>query len=183
MLPDPASDWPTLLHTLDAEILCQGTNGSRTIPIKGFIEDSYTTILDHAELVTEIRFNVPPSSSGGAYLTFKKAAPAYPIAAAGVQLTLVDGLICQDVRLVLGCAGPKPVTSAEAESVLRGKELDEKNLKHAAEIIVESSEPRSDNNGSEVFKRTMLRSLLMKAVKTAVARSGKQQLAGGDSHV
>ena len=102
---DPSCDWPTLLHVLDAEIVCQGRGGTRALPIREFIRGSYTTALEADELVTEIRFKKPPGNSGGAYIGFKKAAPAYPAAAAGVQLTLAEGNVCQDVRLVLGAAG------------------------------------------------------------------------------
>ncbi len=168
---DPANDWPTLLHTLDAEIVCHGVNGSRSIMMKDFIEGSYTTVLEHAELVTEIRFKVPPENSGGAYLTFKQAAPAYPIAAAGVQLTLSDDDICQDVRFVLGCAGPKAVTSVEAEAQLRGKSCSTENLQRAAEAILVEAKPTADARGSVQFKQSMLHKLFMKSVNIALNRA------------
>jgi carbon-monoxide dehydrogenase medium subunit len=119
---DPSGDWPALLHVLDAQVVCLGSQGERIVPIKDFIQDAYTTSLNPGELVTQIRFKVPPAGSGGAYIGFKKAAPAYPAASAGVQLVL-EGDTCKDVRLVLGAAGSRPVVSARAEDLLRGKAL------------------------------------------------------------
>ena len=180
---DPSCDWPTLLHTLDAEIVCHGNAGSRTVPIREFIQDSYTTILDGAELVTEIRFKAPPANSGGAYIGFKKSAPAYPTASAGIQLTLADGNVCQEVRLALGAVGPTPVTSDEAEGLLRGKTLTEELLKQAAEAIVEASDPPVDSRGTADFKRAILRSLFMKAAHRAMERAGGTQILGRHEYV
>ena len=144
------------------------------MPIREFIRDSYTTILDDAELVTEIRFKAPPANSGGAYIGFKKSAPAYPTAAVGIQLTLVDGNVCRNVRLALGAAGPRPVTSDEAESLLKGKTLTPELLKQAGEAIVEAADPPADSRGSVDFKRAILRSLFLQAAHRAIKRAGGQ---------
>jgi len=180
---DPSCDWPTLLHTLDAEIVCQGNNGIRTVPIREFIRDAYTTILDAAELVTEIRFRTPPANSGGAYIGFKKSAPAYPTAAVGIQLTLADGAVCQQVRLALGAAGPRAVTSDEAESLLRGQELTAALLKQAAEVLVDAADPPADARGTPDFKRAILRSLFMQAAQRAIERAGGTQIMGKHEYV
>ncbi len=180
---DPSCDWPTLLHTLDAEIVCQGKTGSRNISIRDFIKDSYTTALERTELVTEIRFKAPPANSGGSYIGFKKSAPAYPTAAVAIQLTLEDGNVCRDVRLALGAAGPRPVTSQEAESLLRGKTLTTKLLKQAAEAIVEASDPPADSRGTVGFKRAILRSLFIKAAHRAMERAGGKRIMGKHEYV
>ncbi len=180
---DPSSDWPTLLHILDAEVVCQGPDGSRSLPVGDFITDAYTTVLGDAELVTEIRFKMPAAHSGGSYIGFKKAAPAYPAASVGVQLTLADGDVCKDIRLALGSAGPKTVISAEAESLLRGKVLNKENLKQAAEAIVDASDPPSDARGSVEFKRAVLRSLFIKAAETAILRCRGNTVNGTHNYV
>jgi carbon-monoxide dehydrogenase medium subunit len=172
-----------LLHTLDAEIVCHSNAGDRSVPIAEFIRDSYTTILDDAELVTEIRFKAPPANSGGAYIGFKKSAPAYPTAAVGVQLTLADGNVCQNVRLALGAAGPRPVTSDEAESLLQGKVLTSELLEQAAESIVAASDPPEDSRGTSDFKRAILRSLFMQAAHRAIERAGGTQIMGKHEYV
>jgi len=180
---DPSADWPTLLCTLDAEIVCRGSNGSRNVPMRDFIRDSYTTVLGQAELVTEIRFKVPPANSGGAYIGYKKSAPAYPTASAGVQLTLADGNVCQQVRLALGASGPRPVTSEEAENLLRGKTLTQALLEQAAEAIVEVSDPPSDSRGTAGFKRAILHSLFVKAAHRAMERAGGSRIVGRHEYV
>lgn len=180
---DPSSDWPALLYTLDAEIVCQGPNGNRTLTLQDFIIDSYTTALTEAELVTGIRFKTPAEHSGGSYIGFKKAAPAYPAAAAGIQITLADDDVCKDVRLVLSAAGPRPVTSDEAEAVLKGNTLSKDNLEKAAEAIIAASDPPSDSRGSASFKRTMLHSLFIKAANIAISRARGNKDTGAQVYV
>ena len=182
-IADPSSDWPALLHALDAEIVCKGRAGSRKVRIQDFIQDSYTNSLADAELVTEIQFPLPPAHSGGAYLGFKKAAPAYPAASVGVQLTLTAGNICHDIRLVLGAAGPTPVTSKQVEQSLVGQPLTDNKLQQAAEALVELSDPPTDARGSADFKRVILRSLFMRAAQIAIQRARGEHISGSHDYV
>ena len=182
-IADPSSDWPALLSILDAEIVCRGLEASRRIGIRDFITDSYTNSLADGELVTEIQIPIPPANSGGAYLGFKKAAPSYPAASAGVQLTLTAGNICHDIRLALGAAGPVPVTSAEIEQSLVGQPLTDDKLQQAGAALVELSDPPTDARGSAEFKRTMLRSLFLRAAHTAMRRARGETVTGSHDYV
>ena len=182
-IADPSSDWPALLHLLDAEIICRHQEGSRRVGIRDFITDSYSNCLLEGELITEIQIHAPPAGSGGAYLGFKKAAPAYPAASAGVQLTLAAGNICQTIRLVLGAAGPVPVTSREVEQSLIGQPLTDDKLQQAAAALVDLSEPPDDARGSAGFKRAILRSLFLRAARTAIQRAGGEVVKGGPDYV
>jgi carbon-monoxide dehydrogenase medium subunit len=179
---DPSGDWPALLHVLQAEVVCRGRDGERSVPIKDFVVDAYTTTLDDGELMTAVRFKLPPAGSGGAYIGFKKAAPAYPAASAGVQLRLQDG-ICQDIRLVLGSAGPRPVTSEDVEAALRGKALTPERILRAADDLTASASPPTDARGTTQFKRTMLKKLMVRAVQTAVRRASGDNIEGAHDHV
>lgn len=179
---DPSCDWPTLLHTLDAILTCTGPDGTRTMPVAELVEDIYTTILQPAELITEIRFKMPPKNSGSAYCAFKRCAPAYPTASAGVQLTL-DGDICSEIRIALGSAGLTTITSKEAEDILRGHALTDANIDKAAEAIVAAAEPVPDQRGSEDFKRAVLRTLVKRAVDIAVRRCRGETIEGHHEYV
>lgn len=175
---DPSGDWPTGLRTLDANLVLTGPAGSRTVSIRDFIVDAYTTCLDTAELVTEIQIALPPAGSSSAYVAFKRAAPAYPTASAGIALTM-EGNTCTAVRIALGAAAPVTVVSDEAEALLRGKEINRELLESAAEVIVAASEPPPDARGSEAFKRAMLRKLVVEAAERAIARCKGEQVSGG----
>lgn len=178
---DPNCDWPALLNTLDAEIVCQGPNGERRIAIADFVVDAYTTALQAGELVTAIRFKTPPAGSGGSYIAYKKAAAAFPVVSVGVQMTLAPGQVCRDVRIVMGGAGPTPRRAHEAEAQLRDRTLDSAALERAADAMIVIAEPTADVRGTVAFKRQLLRGLFLKAADTATRRCADTIIEG--SHV
>lgn len=178
---DPNCDWPALLNTLDAEVVCTGPNGERTIAIAEFITAAYTTALTPGELVTAIRFKAPAAGSAGAYIAYKKAAAAFPVCSVGVQLTLGAGNTCQDVRIVMGGAGPTPRRAIQAEAELRGKTLSAQLWERAAEAASAVAEPLDDVRGNTEYKRNLLRGLLLQTADVAVRRCANAKIEG--SHV
>ena len=136
----PSGDWAAVLLTLKTDIHCLSPRGERTIPLPEFITDAYTTALHPDELVREVVVKVPEKVSGGAYLAFKRSAPVYPTASAAVQLT-VEGEICKDAMIVMGCVGLMPVRATEAEAVLRGRTVSMP-LVRSVRKIVHDLEPR-----------------------------------------
>lgn len=175
---DASGDWPTCLRGLGASAVLTGSTGTRTMPIEEFVIDSYTTCLQVDEIVTEVRVPVVSGDTSSAYVAFKRAAAAFPTCSVGIQLTMADN-ICERARLVLGCAGPIAVVSAEAEFRLQGTPVSREDLQAAAEIIVAASEPPPDARGSEVFKRAMLKTLVVDAGERALARCRGKAVKGG----
>src|SRR5579862_2458288 len=172
---DPSGDWATVLFTLTAEVRCLGTAGERTVSLTDFIKDAYTTALAHDELVSEIAVKIPPKGSGGAYLAFKRSAPVYPTASAAVQLTM-DGDVCQDAAIALGCVGLTPIRVRDAESVMRGHPLSEKTVASAMEAARAAADPQSDMRGSAEYKRTLVGALVKRAIAIAVRRARGEQV-------
>src|SRR5712692_8415243 len=144
---DPSGDWATVLMTLETEVRCQKGKGNRQLQLADFIKDAYTTALAHDELVSEVVVKTPPKGSGGAYLAFKRSAPVYPTASAAVQLTM-DGEICKDAAIVLGCVGLTALKAKDAEKALRGQQVTQKTMATAVEAARAVAEPQSDMRGS-----------------------------------
>lgn len=177
----PNCDWPTLLTVLKAEIVCSGSTGERQLPIEQFISDAYTTVLGVDELVTAIRFKTPVAGSGGAYITYKKAAAAFPVCSVGIQMTLGAGGVCQDVSIVMGGAGPVPCRAVQAESELRGQALTQPLWERAADAAIAVANPDSDTRGNTEYKRQLLRGLFLRVADVATRRCANAKIEG--SHV
>ena len=167
---DPSCDWPTLLHTLDAQIHCQGPNGERTLDINGFVDDLYQTLLEPGEIVTGIKFAVPGAGAGGAYCAFKRCAPAFPTTSIGVQLKLRGDEVVS-ARIALGSSGPTPIRSRAAETELEGGDLSPERVIRAADAAVASADPYEDQRGSVAFKRQLIATLTRRAVGIAQRRA------------
>jgi len=167
---DPSGDWATVLATLAAEVRCLGAKGERTVSLSDFIKDAYTTALAHDELVSEVAVKIPPKGSGGAYLAFKRSAPVYPTASAAVQLTM-DGDVCQDAAIALGCVGLTAIRANDAEAALRGEPLTDKTMLRAMEGSRAAANPQSDMRGSADYKRTLVGALVKRAIEIALRRA------------
>ena len=174
---DPSGDWANALITLDTTVHCLGPQGARTVDLKDFIKDAYTTALAHDELVTEVEVKIPPKGSGGAYLAFKRTAPVYPTASAAVQLTL-NGDVCKDVAISLGCVGLTAIRATEAEAILRGKSINDKSIAAAAEAARTAADPQPDMRGSADYKRVLVAALVRKAIQLAARRARGEQIEG-----
>jgi carbon-monoxide dehydrogenase medium subunit len=182
---DPSGDWANALITLDTTVHCLGPGGARTVDLKDFIKDAYTTALAHDELVTEVEVKIPPKGSGGAYLAFKRSAPVYPTASVAVQLTLA-GDVCQDAAIALGCVGLTPIRATEAETELRGKilrgdmrgDVDDKTIATAAEAARAAADPQPDMRGSADYKRQLVVALVKRALHIAARRARGEEIEG-----
>jgi len=177
---DPSGDWAVVLSTLATQVRCLGKDGERIVHLKDFIQDAYTTALAHDELVSEVVVKIPPKGSGGAYLAFKRAAPVYPTASAAVQLTM-NGDVCKEVSIALGCVGLTAIKAEEAEAALRGQPISEKTLSATAEAARAAADPQSDMRGSADYKRRLIGALVRRAIDIAVRRARGEQVEA--SHV
>jgi carbon-monoxide dehydrogenase medium subunit len=173
---DPSGDWGTALLALETTVTCHGPGGQRTVPLEEFIKDAYTTVLAHDEVVTGVHVRIPPKDSGGAHLAFKRTAPVYPTVSAAVQLTLEGKELCKDARIVLGCVGLTAIRAKEAEAALRGKALNEKNIRAAADAARAAADPQSDMRGSGDYKRVMVAAIVKRAIGIAARRAGGEEV-------
>src|SRR6266849_10391105 len=51
---DPSGDWATVLMTLTTDVHCLDGERKRSVPLRDFVKDAYTTALSHDELVSEV---------------------------------------------------------------------------------------------------------------------------------
>jgi len=142
------------------------------------MKDAYTTALAHDELVSEVTVKMPPQGSGGAYLAFKRAAPVYPTASAAVQLTM-EGDVCKDAAIALGCVGLTAIKASDAESALRGQPVSDKSVAKACEAAQAAADPQSDVRGSADYKRVLVGALVRRAIEVSVRRARSEQVEVG----
>jgi aerobic carbon-monoxide dehydrogenase medium subunit len=170
---DPANDHPATMVALGAQVAATGPKGERVIPIEDFFVSLFTTALEHEEILTEIRIAVPPARSGGAYFKLERKVGDFATAAVAVQVTLDDKGNCQKVGIGLTNVGPTPVKAKRAEEFLRGKKLDEANIKQAAQLAADESSPSPDLRGPVEYKKGLVKELAKRALSRAAERAGK----------
>jgi aerobic carbon-monoxide dehydrogenase medium subunit len=170
---DPANDHPATMLALGAEIIAVGPRGERNIPVKDFFLSVFTTALQHGEILTEIRIPIPRSSSGGAYFKLERKVGDFATVGVAAHVTVDAAGICQEAGIGLTNVGATPLKANRAEDFLRGKRLDESNIKQTAQLAAEAAQPSSDLRGPAEYKVSMVKELTKRALTRARERSAQ----------
>jgi len=168
---DPANDHPATMIAYRAEIVATGPKGDRTIPATEFFTGPFETGLAHGELLTEIRIPVPGKNSGGAYVKLERKVGDFATAAVAVQLSLAKDGTIEQAGLALTNVGLTPIHASAAEQALKGKKPDDTVLRQAADLAAKAAKPEPDARGSAEYKRAMVKTLTVRALRRAVARA------------
>jgi CO/xanthine dehydrogenase FAD-binding subunit len=70
-------------------------------------------------------------------------------------------------RIGLGGVGATPLRATSAESILSGREVDERMLREAAASAAGAVEPPADVHASSEFRRKLVRNLTIEALSRA----------------
>ena len=170
---DPANDHPATMLALGAQVVATGAHGERIIPIEEFFLSLFSTALQPGEILTEIRIPVPPARSGGAYFKLERKVGDFATAAVAAQVTADANGAAQNVGIALTNVGPTPIKAKKAEDFLRGKKLDEANMRQAAQLAADDAQPSSDLRGPAEYKKGLVKELAKRALSRAAERAGK----------
>ena len=170
---DPANDHPAAMLALGASVVAVGPGGERVIPIDEFFTDApfETTLLPH-ELLSEVRVPAPVGRSGGAYMKLERKVGDYAIAGVAAYVTLNDNGLVSHAGIGLTNVGAHPIRARDAERALLGASLNEATIAQAAELAAQAAQPTSDDRGPAEYKRAMVHTLCVRALKKALARAG-----------
>ncbi|MBK9489359.1 MAG: xanthine dehydrogenase family protein subunit M [Haliscomenobacter sp.] len=169
---DAANDHPAVMLALRASVLASGPNGDREISIDDFFLGFFTTALEPDEILTEIRIPIPPARSGGAYLKMERKVGDYATAGVAVQLSLDASGRCHQIGIALTNVSAASMRSTRAEEALRGQTLSDDLIQKAATMAAQDCDPNADLRGSVAYKRSIVKTLVTRAIHSAVERAG-----------
>ncbi|HEU4449348.1 MAG TPA: xanthine dehydrogenase family protein subunit M [Gaiellaceae bacterium] len=154
---DPASDAPTVLLALDAELVVRGPGGERRLPVAESFGGFLATTLDPQELLTEIR--VPKTGADGwAYEKLTRRAQDW--ATVAVAAVRANG----GARVALTNMGPTALRAGGVEEALASGS----DPAAAAERAADGTSPPSDHNASAEFRQHLARVLTRRALEKAL---------------
>ncbi|MBC8439612.1 MAG: xanthine dehydrogenase family protein subunit M [Deltaproteobacteria bacterium] len=169
---DPASDLAPTLIALGAQVTLTGVDTERVVRLEEFFVDSFETILNEDEILTEI--HIPNAiMSGGIHTKFARRATDLAVVSVATYLTLdvSNHDLCKDIRIVMGSVNPIPSRSKRAEELIKGQKINDVLIEKAAQIASEDIQPTADLNGTEEFKRDIARVLVQRTIKEAAVRA------------
>jgi carbon-monoxide dehydrogenase medium subunit len=168
---DPANDHPAVMLAFRAEVVAEGPQGHRVIPIDDFFVDTFVTALAPDEVVVEVRIPAPEAGAGGAYQKLERKVGDYAIAGVAVQLALDPEGAVREAGIGLTNLGPMPIRAREAEQALLGSVPEDELLVQVAALVSAASDPVDDLRGPADYKRAVTRTLALRALRSATARA------------
>jgi carbon-monoxide dehydrogenase medium subunit len=162
---DPASDIPTAIVALDAELVIAGASGQRRVAAADFFQDLFTTVIGDDEILVEVR--VPKYTGwGSAYEKFVRVAQQWAIV--GVAATVrTDGDSIAEARIGLTNMGSTPIRARAAERALIGVAVEPDAVAGAMSSIADGTAPPTDVNGDPEYRRHLAPILGRRAVLAA----------------
>lgn len=162
---DPAGDLLAPALALDAQLVIQGSTGTRTVDASDFFQGLFTTAVGEDELLTEIR--VPKHTGWGAqYEKFTRVAQQWSIVAVAATVRVEGGTIAE-ARVALTNMGSTPVRATAVEQALVGSGPTQEAVRAAAASAAEGTQPPSDTNGDADYRRHLATVLTARAVLAA----------------
>jgi carbon-monoxide dehydrogenase medium subunit len=168
---EAASDPPGVLVALGAEATVRSGRGERRVSVRELFQDYFTTTLASDEVLTSVRVPVP-ERAGIVYIKFTPQSVAdKPVLGVTALVRPGEGARCAEARVVVGAAGPTPLSLPDVDAKLCGEPLDGGAATWVAERYAEAARPVSDSRGSEGYKRRMIQVLVRRALRQAWARA------------
>lgn len=165
---DPAAEWCVLARALDAEMGCRSADGARTVATADFFEMVFTTALEPHELLERVTLPRLPESWGVGVAEFARRYGDFAIVLAVAAVDRV-GEGVRSARIALGGVEGRPVRAEAAEQALAGAETSPDAIAAAAAAAAEGVDPVGDIHGSPEYRRDLVRAMVTRALKQALA--------------
>ena len=159
---DPASDLPSAVLALGAELVARGPEGDRAIPAREFFTGVFQTALAADEILVEIR--VPKLGSAGWSYT-KMSRRAQDWATVAVAAVVHGNGAIERATVALTNMSATTMHATETENALANGS----SIEDAAALAAEGTEPPSDHSASSDFRRHLVRVLTRRALEEATA--------------
>jgi CO/xanthine dehydrogenase FAD-binding subunit len=170
----PAADTAPPLIALGAEVELTSKTGTRRVPLDEFMVGVNKTLIQPDELLTALRWPAPPArSAAGFYKIGLRKADACSVINAAVMVVWDENGHCQQARIAIGAAAPRPVRAREAEAALVGQPLKADVIAEAARLAAQATRPIDDIRGTAAYRRRMAE-VMVRRLLAAIGESLKQ---------
>lgn len=162
---DPAAELPAVAMALDATMVAVGPAGVREIPAADFFVGFLTTALEADEVLTAIRFPVPPAGTRWAVEEFARRHGDFALVAVYAGMRIDSDGIVDWARLALGGVAGTPIRASAIEAELLGRPATPQLLAAAARAAAESIDPPADIHGTTAFRKDLAATLTERALR------------------
>jgi aerobic carbon-monoxide dehydrogenase medium subunit len=171
---DPHSDPGTVLLIHNASVIVGNERGERRVTLSDFFVDMYATALEPGDVLVEVEIPRLPAGMRSVYQRLHRyQRPTLGVAAGAV---MSNGTV-EDVRLAVGCVGPKAERLTDLETKIKGAKLSDAKrvLTEEKKYLRDLLRPVDDLLGSADYKLYMTGVMLGDALENAAQADGVRQ--------
>jgi carbon-monoxide dehydrogenase medium subunit len=168
----PAGDTIGACLVLAGSLLVYGPGGMRQEPLNTFFLGPGKTVLGPGDIVTAIRFPIPPAGTHARYIKLGRNALG-DLAIVGVTALGYPDPIAPSgfrFRIALASVAPVPLLATQAEAILVEKPVNQATIQEAAQAAMDACQPIDDVRGSARYRKLMVRNLTRKALTDIYSR-------------
>lgn len=156
----PIGDLSIFFLALNSDLIIKDTReNERTVALKDFFKDYKKIDLQEGEIIKELKFNIPKKDFK---FNFEKVSKRTYLDIASVNTAISYTLakeVIDDIHISGGGLAAVPVYFEKTRNFLKGKEINEANLKQASDVLLTEVTPMSDIRGSKEYKSLLLKQL------------------------
>ncbi|MGH7502021.1 MAG: FAD binding domain-containing protein [Longimicrobiales bacterium] len=167
---DPASDWPAVTLALGADVALAGAQGERRVAAGAFSRGLLATALEPTEMITSIRFPVPPPRTGSAYAKHPLPASRFALCGVAALITLDEAGLISRARIAITGLGQTTARATTAEAALLNQRPEAATIERASAHAPDGLDLIADANGSRAWKAQLARVYTRRAVARALER-------------
>jgi len=162
---DPAAEFPGIAVACDAIVEIIGPGGLREVAAADLFVGPMETSLAADDIIVGIRFARWRSEKRWAFQEFSRRRGDFAIAAIALHYDVsTEGKIV-DAHVVAIGATDKPRRLARSEAALEGSVLDDDTIKRASNAASVEVDPPRDLHGSVDYRRSLVQTLLERALR------------------
>lgn len=162
----PCMDSGPVLRLYDAEVVLEGPEGTRVVPISQWFVHVRTTDIRKGEILTRMEIPIPAGGHGSAYVKLRRY-QGEDLAQASV---CVMALPEHKYRVAFGAVSPVPIRSARLEQLLEGHPVTDELIARAQELIPGEIAPITDVRATAEYRTHMVKVMFERGLKAAVSR-------------
>ena len=163
----PAGDLLAPLIAYDAQFKLLSTQGENIVPVEEFFIGPKKTILEPAQLLTQI---ILPLPSERTYGSWSKIGKRKALIIATITLALVvemaeDNKTVKDVRTCLGSVAPTPIEIKEIRKKIVGKNFNQLDFAELGQIVEDKISPIDDIRGTREYRKDVAKNIMINALE------------------
>ncbi len=162
----PAGDGSCAVYALGGTLVFTSETGEREVDIDDLWVGYATTARKSNELATELRIPAPAANSVNAFKRLTRVNEDLAKLNVAVNLTM-DGDVCTDARLAMGCVAAVPVRLKQAEALLKGSQINDESMKQVMETVSAEITPIDDQRSTAEYRKQVSGVMVKRAIEQA----------------